>query len=376
MKVIVLGAGKMGSVIARDFFSETGARITVGDIDLGRAEGVAGLVGGEALVVDTNDYGSLVETLGGFDLVIGALPGDYGYRALEACIEAGKDVVDVSFSPESPLPLDGAARDAGVTIVPDCGVAPGLSSFLIGHGASKLDVVEEVKILVGGVPERRVPPLDYVLTFNADNLIDEYLREVSIVEGGKVVQVPALSGLEEVDFPGVGTLEAFYTDGLRTLIDSFPGASRLSEKTLRYPGHVEKIELLKGLGFFSEEPVTVEGVKVTPKSVSARVFEGSLTMDVGDLLAMSIEVSGVKDGEGKGYGYTVLEYFDHESGDSAMARTTAYTTSITAKILVDGGVQGKGVVPMEKLGADPGFAEKMFEELGKRGVKVNETELG
>ena len=376
MKVIILGAGKMGSVIAKDFYSKTDAQITVGDIDLGRAEAVAVLVDGEALIVDSTDYGSLVDTLGGFDLVIGALPGDYGYGALEACIEAGKDVVDVSFAPESTIPLDEVARDVGVTIVPDCGVAPGLSSFLIGHGASKLDSVEEVKILVGGVPENRVPPLDYVLTFNADNLIDEYLREVSIVEGGKVVQVPALSGLETVDFPGVGEMEAFYTDGLRTLIDSFPDAVNLSEKTLRYPGHVEKINLMKDLGFFSEEPVKVEGAEVVPKAVSARVFEGSLTLDVGDLLAMTVEVSGVKDRGRKGYGFTVLEYFDHESGDSAMARTTAYTTSITAQILIDGGVGRKGVVPMEVLGGDPGFAERMFRELGDRGVTIDEAELG
>jgi saccharopine dehydrogenase-like NADP-dependent oxidoreductase len=375
LNVIILGAGKMGSVIAKDF-AKTGARITSGDIDLARAERVAASVGGEALVIDTSDHGSMVDVLGGFDLVIGALPGDYGFGALEACVEAGRDVVDVSFSPESPLRLDGAARDAGVTVIPDCGVAPGLSSFLVGYGASKLDEVEGVKILVGGVPESRVPPLDYVLTFNADNLIDEYLRDVSIVVGGEVVQVPALSGQEEIDFPGVGTLEAFYTDGLRTLIDSFPGASNLYEKTLRYPGHVEKIELLKELGFFSEEPVTVGGVEVVPKSVSARVFEGSLTMDVGDLLAMTLEVSGVKDGERKGYRYTVLEYFDHESGVSAMARTTAYTTSITAQIFAEGGVGRKGVVPMEKLGADPGFAKTMFKELEDRGVTIDEAELG
>lgn len=366
----------MGSVIAEDFF-KTGARITSGDIDLARAKSVAELVDGEALAVDTSDYGSLVETLGDFDLVIGALPGDFGYRALEACIEAEKNVVDVSDCPENPWVLDERARDAGVTIIPDCGVAPGLSNILVGIGASKLDDVEEVKIMVGGIPEHRVPPLDYIITFNADNLIDEYLREVSIVKGGKVVQVPALSGLEEIYFPGVGTLEAFYTDSLRSLLTSFPGATNLSEKTLRYPGHVEKIELLKELGFFSEDPVMVQGAEVSPKSVSARVFDRSLTMpDVGDLLAMTIEVSGKKDGRRKGYKYTVLEHFDHEAGVSAMARTTAYTTSITAQILVEGKVQEKGVVPMEKLGADHGFAKKMLEELGKRNVEINEAEIG
>ena len=185
-----------------------------------------------------------------------------------------------------------------------------------------------------------------------------------------------MSGLEEIEFPGVGTLEAFYTDGLRTLIDSFPDAVNLSEKTLRYPGHVEKIELLKELGFFDEEPVTVEGVEVVPKAVSARVFEGSLTMDVGDLVAMTVEVSGVKGGERKGYRYTVLEYYDHDAGVSAMARTTAYTTSITAQIFAEGGVGRKGVVPMEVLGGDRGFAERMFKELGDRGVTLDEAELG
>ena len=375
LKVIVLGAGKMGSVIAEDFF-KTGARITSGDIDLARAKRVAELVDGEALVVDTSDYDSLVETLGDFDLVIGALPGDFGYRALEACIEAEKNVVDVSDCPEDPWALDERARDAGVTIIPDCGVAPGLSNLLVGIGASKLDDVEEVKIMVGGIPEHRVPPLDYIITFNADNLIDEYLREVTIVKGGKLVQVPALSGLEEIYFPGVGTLEAFYTDSLRSLLTSFPGATNLSEKTLRYPGHVEKIELLKELGFFSEDPVMVQGVEVSPKSVSARVFDRSLTMpEVGDLLAMTLEISGKKDGRRKGYRYTVLEYFDHEAGVSAMARTTAYTTSITAQILIEGKVQEKGVVPMEKLGANHGFAKKMLEELGKRNVEINETEI-
>jgi len=365
----------MGSVIAEDF-SKTGARITSGDIDLARAKSVAELVDGEALAVDTSNYGSLVETLGDFDLVIGAIPGDYGYRMLEACIEAGKDVVDVSDCPEDPWALDESARDAGVTVIPDCGVAPGLSNILVGIGASKLDDVEEVKILVGGIPERRVPPLEYVITFNADNLIDEYLREVTIVEGGEMVQVPALGGLEEIDFPGVGTLEAFYTDSLRSLLTSFPDATKLYEKTLRYPGHVEKIELLKELGFFSEDPVMVQGVEVSPKSVSARVLDRSLTMpEVGDLLAMTIEISGKKDGRRKGYKYTVLEYFDHEAGVSAMARTTAYTTSITAQILAEGKIQEKGVVPMEKLAADQGFAERMLEELGKRNIEINETEI-
>ena len=273
-----------------------------------------------------------------------------------------------------PTTLDAAAKKAGITIIPDCGVAPGLSNMLVGYGSSRLDSVEEAKIMVGGIPEKEVPPLGYTITWSADGLIDEYIRDVSIIKDGKIIQVPALSGLENIEFPGVGTLESFYTDGLRTLVQSFPDTKNLYEKTLRYPGHVEKVKLLRELGFFGEEPVTVLGAEVMPKLVSARIFEKSLTMpDVGDLLAMMIEVSGVKDGEKKGFRYHVLEYHDHESGVSAMARTTAYTASIVAGILVDGGIKEKGVIPMEQLGAEHRFVEKVFKEHDKRDIEIKET---
>ncbi len=376
MKVIVLGSGKIGSVIAKDF-SKTGAKLTLSDVDLKRAKKAASEIGGDSMVFNTSDHDSMVETLSGFDLVLGALPGDYGFKALEACVEAGKNMVDVSFTPENPTVLNKAAVDAGITIIPDCGVAPGLSNLLVGYGASKLDKVKEAKIMVGGIPESPVPPLGYTVTWSADGLIDEYIRDVSIVKDGKLVQTPALSGLEQIDFPGVGTLEAFYTDGLRTLVKSLPGIENLYEKTLRYPGHVEKVKLLRELGFFSEEPVTVQGLEVYPKMVSARIFEKSLTMpEVGDLLAMMIEVSGVKGGEEKRFRYTVLEYPDRETGVSAMGRTTAYTASVVAKILVDGGIKKKGVIPMERMGSNHGFVGKVLGELGKRDVEVKVDEIG
>ena len=373
MKVIVLGSGKIGSVIAKDF-SKTGAEITMSDIDINRASKAAKAIQGNSVVFDTADHPSMVKILRDYDLVLSALPGDYGFAALKACIEAGKNVIDVSFTPEDPTTLDVDAKKAGITIIPDCGVAPGLSNMLVGYGASQLDAVEEAKIMVGGIPEKEVPPLGYTITWSADGLIDEYIRDVSIVKDGKALQVPALSGLENIEFPGVGTLEAFYTDGLRTLVQSFPEAKNLYEKTLRYPGHVEKVKLLRELGFFDEDMVKVQGTDVMPKMVSARVFERSLTKpEIGDLLAMMIEVNGVKSGKSKGFRYHVLEYHDHETGVSAMARTTAYTASIVAGIFVDGGVQGKGVIPMERLGSDHEFVKKVFKEHKKRGIDITET---
>ena len=375
MKVIVLGSGKIGSVIARDF-SKTGAKITLGDADINRARQAADRINADSILFDTTDYGQMVETISEYDLVLGALPGDYGYRALQASVEARKSIVDVSFTPEDSYTLDEDARSAGVTIVPDCGVAPGLSNLIVGYAASKLDRVEEAKIMVGGIPETPVPPLGYTVTWSADGLIDEYTRDVSIVKDGTLIQVPALSGLENIEFPGVGTLEAFYTDGLRSLVKSLPGVENLSEKTLRYPGHVEKVKLLRELGLFSEEPVRVQGMMVNPKLVTARVFERSLVKpEVGDLLAMMIEVSGEKEGERKGYRYHVLEYYDHETRVSAMARTTAYTTSIIAGILVEDGISEKGVASMEKLGSDHELVGKVFKELEKRDVEIKQTEI-
>jgi saccharopine dehydrogenase-like NADP-dependent oxidoreductase len=378
LRVIVLGCGKIGSVMARDFSeSNRGAEVVLADRSEERArEAAAGIEGAGWVALDTADRLELVRALKGFNLVLGALPGDYGYGALEASVEAGVDMVDVSYTPEIPLGLDGPAKEADVTVIPDCGVAPGLSSILVGRAASRLDRVESAHILVGGIPETPVPPLGYTITWSAEGLIDEYVREVSVVEGGRVVHVPALSGLEEVEFPGVGRLEAFYTDGLRTLVDSLPGVDSMYEKTLRYPGHVEGVRLLRELGFFDEEPLEVEGRKVSPRLLTARLLERSLRRpEVGDLLAMIVEVRGKASGEASGYSYYVLDRFDRAGGVTAMARTTAYTASTVAGMLAGGAIEEKGVVPPERLGMNEGVAEGLLSELGKRGVNVEASSL-
>jgi lysine 6-dehydrogenase len=376
LKVITLGCGKIGSVMARDFVeSVEGAEIVLADRSEERARiAASGIEGASWVAVDTSDFSGLVDTLRGFDLILGALPGDFGYRALEAAVEAGVDVVDVSYTPETPLELDRAAKKAGVTIIPDCGVAPGLSSILVGYAASRLDRVRTAHIMVGGIPETPVPPLGYTITWSAEGLIDEYVRDVSIVEGGKVVTVPALSGLEEMEFPGVGTLEAFYTDGLRTLVDSLPGVDSMYEKTLRFPGHVKKVRLLRELGFFGDEPLNVEGEEVSPRLLTARLLERSLRKpEVGDLLAMIIEVTGKAGGEDAGYRYYVLDRFDREKRVTAMARTTAYTASIVAGMLAEGVIQEKGVIPPERLGMNEAVAGRLLSELKNRGVTVEES---
>jgi len=376
MKVIVLGCGKIGSVMGGEFARcVPGAEVTMADIDEARARDAASHITGAGwTTIDTSDHGSLYDEVGGHDLALGALPGDYGYAALKAAVEAGVDMVDVSFTPEDPTRLDEAAKEKGVTVVPDCGVAPGLSNILVGYGASRLDTVEKAHVMVGGIPEEPVPPLGYTVTWSAEGLVDEYVRDVRIVEGGETVVVPALSGLEEMTFPGVGVLEAFYTDGLRTLADSLPGVDEMWEKTLRYPGHVEKVRLLRDLGFFSDEPVKVKGRPVSPRLATARLLERSLWMpEVGDLLAMQITVQGTAAGKQHGYVFRVLDRYDHEGGVSAMARTTGYTAAIVAGMLAKGEIGGDGVVPPERLGMDQEFTKRLLSELKKRGIAIEES---
>ena len=377
MNVIVLGSGKIGSIMAREFASSVeDARMTMADIDEGRAKSAASAIpGSDWMAIDTTDYEDLVGKIRGYDMVLGALPGDYGYMSIKASIEAGANMVDISYTVEDPLGLDAMAKEKGVTVVPDCGVAPGLSNILVGYAASRLDTVKTAHFMVGGIPEKPVPPLGYTITWSADGLVDEYVRDVSIIKGGEKVTVPALSGLEEIEFPGVGTLESFYTDGLRTLADSIEGVESMWEKTLRYPGHVEKVRLLRDLGFFDDKPVKTLVGEVSPKYVTARLFERTLWMpEVGDLLAMRIEVSGKLGGADKTYEYRLIDYFNHETGVSAMARTTGYTAAIVAAMMAKGKIAGKGVLTPESLATDPEFTEGVIAELGKRGVKVEKIE--
>ncbi|RLG43290.1 MAG: saccharopine dehydrogenase [Thermoproteota archaeon] len=382
MKALVLGCGNIGSVAAEDIAkSLSSIHVVIADKDEVRARRVAEKIGRDNVSwaeIDAGNRSELVNFLQDFDLVMGFLPGKLGYGLMEACIASGKDLVDVSFMEENPLTLHEKAVKAGVTIIPDCGLAPGISNLLVGHAAKRLDKVEKIHIMVGGLPEKPLPPLGYVITWSPESLIDEYTRKARIVKNGRIVMVDALDGLEHVDFPGVGRLEAFYTDGLRTLIDTFKSVNvnEMWEKTLRYPGHAEKVKMLRTLGFFDEKQIVVDGVNVSPRKVTAKLFEQKLRMPtVKDLVALKVEVSGVKNGKKARYAYHLLDFYDEKSGVTAMARTTAYPTSITAQLMLKGMLKVKGVIPPEKMGMNDKFFSLFLNELKKRGISIEEKEV-
>ncbi|MDH5441412.1 MAG: saccharopine dehydrogenase family protein [Candidatus Bathyarchaeota archaeon] len=375
MRILTMGCGHIGSVLTKDLAENMPlARIVISDSDLNRAEKAADSIekeGVESIQLDASEYPRLVSTLKDFDLAVGLAPGRMGYQTVRACVEAGVDMVDLSFMPEDPLTLHREAQKADVTVIPDCGVAPGISNMLVGRAYSLLDEVEEAIILVGGIPEKPIGPLGYKVTWCVEDLLEEYTRESKIVKHGKVVEEEALNGLELVEFPGVGKLEAFYTDGVRTLHSTIKGVKNMWEKTLRYPGHAEKIKLLRDLGFFGQ--TKLHGINLSARELTIKLLEENLSLpEISDLLLMNVKVTGSK-GESKVmYDYHILDRYDSAGKVTAMARTTAYTASIVVQLLASNEIAEKGVIPPERLGMDERLFNKIITELSKRGIRVSE----
>jgi saccharopine dehydrogenase-like NADP-dependent oxidoreductase len=271
---------------------------------------------------------------------------------------------------DDPTELDGLAREKGVTAVVDCGVSPGVSNVAIGRAVSDLDETRSIDILVGGLPVVRRWPYEYKAPFAPHDVIEEYTRPARIVEAGRVVVREALSEPELVDFDGVGTLEAFNTDGLRSLIRSFPAVPRMLEKTLRYPGHIALMRVLRETGFFGKESIDVSGARVRPLDITAALLFPKWSFDEGeeDLTVCRVIVAGRKAGRDIAYRWDLHDTYDRRTRTRSMSRCTGFPATIMARMLADGTFVKPGVHPPEVPGRQPGVLERMLAELGQRGV--------
>lgn len=373
-KAIVLGGGLVGSVIAADLAGDEAFKVTIADRSADALNAATARCRGrvQSAQADLADAETVRRIVAPFDLVIGAMPGFLGYETLRAVLEAGKPYCDISFMPEDPRDLNGLAEAHGVTAVVDCGVAPGLSNMIAGYAVGQFDVCDSIEIYVGGVPRERRWPFEYKAGFSPIDVIEEYTRPARLVEHGRMVTREALSEIERIDFPFIGTLEAFNTDGLRSLLDTLD-VPNMKEKTLRYPAHASLMSAFREAGFFSAEPVTLAGGQsVRPIDVTAALLFPQWQYEPGeiDLTVMRITARGRSADGATALTWDLFDEADPATGFSSMARTTAFPCTIIARRLIDGLYDEPGVIVPETLGQRDGELAAMLAALETRNVRL------
>jgi saccharopine dehydrogenase-like NADP-dependent oxidoreductase len=371
-KIIVLGAGLVGHVMAKDLakdFEVTATDINEDALKALEAHGI------KTLKTDLSDRENLKSILQPFDLVVGSVPGFMGLKNAQTVIEAGKNMVDISFFPEDPFQLDEAAKKKNVTIVTDCGVAPGMGNIILGFHNKRMKI-DNYECLVGGLPVVREWPYEYKAVFSPIDVIEEYIRPARYVQNHTMITKEALSDSELVHFDGVGTLESWNSDGLRSLIKTMPNIPNMIEKTLRYPGCIEYLRVLRETGFFSHEEIEVKGVKIKPVDVTAKLLFPKWKLKPGEeeFTVMRIRMEGTEDGKPKKYEYNLLDRTEKSSGTLSMARTTGYTCTAVSNLVLNGQFNRKGICPPEYVGESEADFDFVVKYLADRGVLYKKKE--
>ena len=379
MKILVLGAGRMGYGAAFDLVHNSPGveAVTIADFDIGKAKQAAEKIGTSrinARRVDASNYSDIVALFTGHDSVISCVNYWYNESLSKAAIETRSNFCDLggnNYVVDAQLALDAEAKTAGINIIPDCGLAPGMVSILAMHGAAKFDQLDEIHIRVGGLPQEPQPPLDYQLVFSVEGLINEYVEVARVIRDGQIMNVQSMTDLESLEFDGFPPLEAFQTSGgTSTLPDTFLGRIKeLDYKTIRYAGHCEKFKTMVDLGLCSSDEIVADFVKVKPRKVFGELLQQHLPADGPDYVLVRLEFTGTAGGESKRLVYDIVDKQDESTGLSAMMRTTAFPASIIAQMMAKGEVLARGATPQETA-IDP---EKFVAELRRRNIDIHES---
>ncbi|MDP3731306.1 MAG: saccharopine dehydrogenase C-terminal domain-containing protein [bacterium] len=373
-KVLVLGAGRVGTAIALDLSDNY--KVVVVDAHaeaLTEARKVFKKANRKVGVTlcDCTDIDSFKSLAKYPDLIINALPGAVGFFVLKNSIQWGKNIIDISFAPEDPLTLKDVAKKAGVTAIVDCGIAPGLSNMIAGfhYGQMKMN---SFSCRVGGLPKKKSPPFNYKAPFSPIDVLAEYIRPARFMEQGRVVTKKALSDIENIVFEGIGELEAFNTDGLRTLLKTLK-VPFMWEKTLRYPGHAEQMKFLRNAGFFDSKSIKAGDTFFSPIEVTTRLLLSHWKYAPGeeDLTLMRIVVDGEEDSEKVLYTYTLYDEYDQKTKMSSMARTTGFTCTAVARLLLEGKIKQTGLVTPEELGMDHQIFDEVVNYLRSKNISLD-----
>lgn len=379
MKILVLGAGKMGFGAAFDLIHNSPAvkSVTIADFDAEKAFAAAAKIGTERIDprrLDVEDYAATVEIMRGHDAAISCVNYWHNETLSRAAIETGCNFCDLGGNNSvvaRQLALNSEAKQRGVNIVPDCGLAPGMVSILAMHGAKNFDEIEEIHIRVGGLPQNPRPPLNYQLIFSVEGLINEYVETARVIRNGEICEVESMTGTEKLSFDGFPELEAFQTSGgTSTLPETFLGKVReLDYKTIRYAGHGEQFKTMIDLGLCSSEEISVGDQQIKPRRVLAELLQKNLPADEPDYVLVRLDFTGTINNEKKHLRYDIVDKFDEKTQLSAMMRTTAFSASIIAQMLARGEVSERGAIPQEKV-ID---SAKFTSELAARNIVIRES---
>ncbi len=371
-KILVLGGDMVGSAIAADLCNEFD--VTLADIDAKKLKHLKSLYPLKTVINDLSEEGKISELVKDIRLVISAVPGNIGFETLRAIISTGIDVVDISFFERDPFELEELAKAMKITAVLDCGIAPGLSNIILGYH-NELMEVESYECYVGGLPFKRKWPFEYKAFFSPGDVIQEYIRPARFVSNGKIVTVEALSDPELIEFDEVGTLEAFNTDGLRTLIKTMK-IPNMIEKTMRYPGHKELMKVFRDSGFFSDEEIMINNYAIRPVDLTSKLLfkHWKPQKNEDEFTIMKLVIKGKEEDKTKEYIYEIFDRFDRESGISSMARTTGFTCTAVARLLLEGKLENKGIFPPENIGAIPGYNDRILNMLRQKNINIRVTE--
>src|SRR5258708_1166956 len=371
-KIIVLGAGLVGKAMAIDLAKDFDVTSVDFNEEALKAVSEHGI---KTLKLDFSNHQSLSSTIQPFDLVVGAVPGFLGFQTVKTVIEAGKNMVDISFFPEDPFLLDELAKKKNVTAVTDCGVAPGMGNVILGFHNHRMKI-DSYECLVGGLPVMREWPYEYKAVFSPIDVIEEYIRPARYVQNSSVIIKEALSDPELVHFDGVGTLESWNSDGLRSLIKTMPNIPNMIEKTLRYPGCIEYLRVLRETGLFSHEEIEVKGIKIKPVDVTAKLLFPKWKLKPGEeeFTVMRIRIAGNENVKAKKYEYNLLDRTERSSGTLSMARTTGYTCTAVSNLVLNGQFNRKGICPPEYVGEKESDFDFVVKYLADRGVFYKKKE--
>jgi len=370
-KIIVLGAGLVGRTIAIELSKDY--QVTAVDTNPVRLKELKNRKI-KTFKADLSFESEIKKVVKNYDLVICALPGFMGFKALKSIINSGKNVVDISFFPEDPFLLDEPAKKKDVTAIVDCGVAPGFANIVLGYHNKRMKI-SNYKCLVGGLPYKRDWPFEYKAFFSPIDVIEEYTRTARIVVDGKIVEKPALSDPEIINFKEVGDLEAFNTDGLRSLLKTMK-IPNMIEKTMRYPGHIDLMKIFREVGLFNEKEIEVNGKKIKPVDLTAKLLFPFWSPDKGekDFTVLDILIEGNENGKKTSHHYYVFDEYDPREDNSSMSRTTGFTCCAAARYFLEHNYQRKGICPPEYLGEEETCFKFILAYLRDSGIRINHNE--